>query len=113
MRGQVLQGVFFFCVLCAAFVMGALISRTITLRQWTNDVADKIRSVHAAYAGQSDNLSNELRMLREQNEEFVKIALFLRENYKAEIASGRHSARSFSDIINGYLAMEREAAKKA
>lgn len=40
-------------------------------------------------------------------DDYDKIAIRLREDYKQEIAEGNHAGRSLSAIVNGYLTRER------
>lgn len=64
-------------------------------------------SLSAAYI----SLAEAQKPLQKQNEDVQAIALFLRYNYGQEIKEGRHSNRSLSDVVIGYLARERQAAR--
>lgn len=115
-----MQHVAYLCLVWGLLFIAAVAAQHLVYRRFTADLsrahktelANAIQSVHQSYVTQDAAIAEELKLLREQNNEVNEIALFLRNNYKQEMQLGAHANRTFSQIIIGYLAKERECQKK-
>ena len=64
-------------------------------------------TIEQNHAVQGQMIAEELKLLRDQNEDVKKIAQYLGTAYRLEIQNGLHTSRPLSSIIIGYLERER------
>lgn len=77
-----------------------------SLRETIADLAGQIKRHSESQVispGQLEAFAAQKSAFEAANAEMNAIAIFLRENFAKEIAAGRHSNRSLSDIVCGYM----------
>jgi len=73
------------------------------------DAARTIGENNRAMLAQAAQIKSNLDAYVQSRNDQDRIAVYLRENYTAEIKQGKHKGMTFSDVIIMYLSREREA----